>query len=79
MVVPVDLHLDVSGVCCPIPLIQMGKAMQELKPGQTLQIIGNDPIFETAVKDFCHANGHTLLETRPGDNYSITMLIKVGG
>lgn len=79
MSAPVDLHLDVSGVCCPIPLIQMGKAMLELKPGQTLQVVGNDPIFETAVRDFCLANGHTLLETTAGDHYNITMLIRVGG
>lgn len=78
MSTPADLHIDVSGVCCPIPLIQMGKAVKELKAGQTLQVTGNDPIFETAVRDFCKANGHTVLDATPGDNYSVTILIRVG-
>ena len=42
-----DARLDVLGVCCPLPLIQLAKSVNNLKPGQTLEIIGNDPIFES--------------------------------
>ena len=74
-----DVRLDVSGVCCPLPLIRLGMVVKDLKPGQTIEIIGNDPIFESSVRDFCYANSHTLLETRTGDGRRVIMLIQVGG
>ncbi|MDR3394413.1 MAG: sulfurtransferase TusA family protein [Parasulfuritortus sp.] len=74
----IEAHLDVCGVCCPLPLIQLAKAVKELDLGQTIEIIGNDPIFETSVRDFCQANGHTILDVRQGDNRKISILIQVG-
>jgi TusA-related sulfurtransferase len=74
-----DSVIDVSGVCCPLPLIQLAKAMHELKPGQTLRITGNDPLFEPAVTDFCTSNRHEILAVTPGAKGSVTIHIKVGG
>lgn len=79
MATDVDSHLDVSGVCCPLPLIQLAKSVKDLKPGQTLEVKGNDPIFESSVRDFCQANGHAVLDVKTGDSRSVTMLLKVGG
>ena len=39
----IDSRLDVTGVCCPLPLIQLAKTTRSLKTGQTLEITGNDP------------------------------------
>lgn len=75
----VDLRLDVLGVCCPLPLIQLAKAVKDLKPGQMLSITGNDPIFEPSVRDFCQANGHAVLEVITDDQRRVTVLIRVGG
>jgi tRNA 2-thiouridine synthesizing protein A len=75
----IDTRLDVMGVCCPLPLIQLAKSVNNLKPGQTLEIIGNDPIFETSVRDFCQVNGHAVLEVSTDDKHSVSMLIRVGG
>ncbi len=75
----IDLRVDVSGVCCPLPLIQLAKSVNSLKSGQTLNITGNDPIFETSVRDFCQANGHAVLEVTADDKHSVSMLIRVGG
>lgn len=79
MAANVDSRLDVSGVCCPLPLIELAKSIKDLQPGQTLAVTGNDPIFESSVRDFCQANGHTVLDVKTGDNRSVTMRIKVGG
>ncbi len=75
----IDSRIDASGVCCPLPLIQLAKSVNDLKPGQTLGTISNDPIFETSVRDFCQANGHAVLEVTADDNHSVPMLIRVGG
>ncbi|NTV94439.1 MAG: sulfurtransferase TusA family protein [Thiobacillus sp.] len=72
-------QLDVCGVCCPLPLIQLAKAVQELAGGQLLEITGNDPIFEPTVRDYCQVNGHTVLEIRNDAERRVTILIRVGG
>ncbi len=74
-----DAVVDVSGVCCPLPLIQLARAVRTLKPGQTLLITGNDPLFEPAVTDFCTSNSHEVLAVTPGDNGCVSMRIKIGG
>lgn len=76
---PVDVQLDVSGTCCPVPLIQMAKAVQKMQPGQTLEITGNDPLFETAVRDFCQTRGCALLSAEPRDGGRICMTLRIGG
>jgi TusA-related sulfurtransferase len=74
----IDFRLDVRGECCPLPLIQIAQSIRTLKRGQVLEISGNDPIFETSMRDFCRANGHDVLEVTPGGNHSVSMLIRVG-
>lgn len=75
----VDLRVDVCGTCCPVPLIELTRAANSLRPGQTLEIIGNDPVFETAVHNYCQSNGHAVLEVTTRDDQSVHFLIKVGG
>ncbi len=79
MAADVDSRRDVSGTCCPVPLIQLAQSVRELRPGQTLEITGNDPIFEPSVRDFCQAHGHAVLEAAAGANHSVRILIRVGG
>lgn len=73
----IDLRLDVRGVCCPLPLIQIAQSIKTLKRGQTLEIRGNDPIFETSMRDFCRANDHAVLDVTTGNDRSVSMLIRV--
>jgi tRNA 2-thiouridine synthesizing protein A len=53
--------LDAKGLHCPLPVLRARKAMKEVPPGGTLQVLATDP---SAVKDFaafCEATGHSLL------------------
>jgi tRNA 2-thiouridine synthesizing protein A len=79
MTMATDVRLDVSGTCCPVPIIQMAKAVQQMAPGQTLEIIGNDPLFEISIRDFCQARGHVLLSVAPGDGGNVYMTLRIGG
>lgn len=74
----IEARLDVCGVCCPLPLIQLAKSVQELAHGQVLEIIGNDPVFEPTVRDFCQVNGHAVVEVRHEDSRRVAILIRVG-
>lgn len=79
MVPSVPTCLDVRGVCCPLPLIHLAKAAKLLAPGETIEIMGNDPIFETTVRDYCRENGHDVLEVKPAGSGGVSILIRVGG
>lgn len=74
----VDLRVDVSGTCCPMPLIELTKAIKTLQPGQTLEIVGNDPIFESAVHNFCQTNGHRVLNVTAHPGHQVSIVIQVG-
>lgn len=59
--------LDVKGLNCPSPIIQVKKAMNSLQSGDTLEILSTDP---GAVKDFdifCLATGGQLKESSEED------------
>lgn len=58
-----DQEIDVCGTSCPMPLIKIRKAVNALNSGQTLQITGDDPIFEESVRDLCDAAGFKILGT----------------
>jgi TusA-related sulfurtransferase len=79
MTADADMSLDVSGVCCPLPLIRLAQAMKSLTSGQTLVITGNDPIFERSVREFCTANRHEVLEVSAAPDRRVTMRLRVGG
>jgi TusA-related sulfurtransferase len=74
----VDLEIDVCGQCCPMPLVGLAKSIGDLKSGQTIEITGNDPIFETTVRDFCRANGHTIIGVTALGSDSVCIQIRVG-
>jgi len=72
----VDKDLDVVGMACPIPLITVAKEVRTMQPGQLLRIIGNDPLFEVTILDFCREGGHEVKESsRDGKKVSITIVV----
>lgn len=66
--------LDVKGLNCPLPILKARKALKDIAPGATLQVLATDP---GAVKDFeafCRATGNELVEsTVDGKVYSFVI------
>lgn len=58
-----DKEIDVTGKSCPMPLIALAREVRQLRPGQTVRIVGNDPIFEESIVEFCLEGGHEIVET----------------
>jgi len=69
--------LDVCGMCCPMPLISLSKSVTSLGPGEMLKILGDDPIFEQGVRDFCEMNQHQVLSVKPQTGRAIEIIIKI--
>lgn len=72
-----DDRLDVCGMCCPMPLISITKSVGLLKSGNILEIIGDDPVFEQGVRDFCELNQHEIISVKPQEGRVIEIKIKI--
>jgi len=72
----VDKDIDVVGKACPIPLITVAKEVRTMQKGQLLRIVGNDPLFEVTILDFCREGGHEVQETSR-DGKKVSILFKV--
>lgn len=67
--------LDVTGMTCPMPLIEIRTAVDALHPGDCVEVRGDDPIFESTVRDFCSANDHTIVSVET-QGHAVVMRIR---
>lgn len=70
-----DKSLDACGLCCPGPLMQVKKTMDDLKEGQILKVIASDPGFYEDIKAWCQRTNNELVDLNK-DKSNITALIK---
>jgi len=71
-----DKDIDIVGNACPIQLITVAKEVRTMQKGQLLRIVGNDPLFEATILDFCREGGHEVQETGcDGKKISITFKV----
>ena len=56
-----DKMLDVRGLTCPLPTLKAKKALAELAPGGTLEVLATDPGAVGDLQAVCEASGDTLL------------------
>lgn len=55
--------LDVRGVGCPITVLRANRAIKELIPGDTLEILASDSGAPQDFQIFCETTGHKLLDS----------------
>ncbi|MBI4258154.1 MAG: sulfurtransferase TusA family protein [Thaumarchaeota archaeon] len=56
-----DRTLDQRGLLCPLPVINTNKAIQELKPGQILEVLATDPGSKPDFDAWSKSRGHKIL------------------
>ena len=59
--------LDCKGIACPLPIVQISKAMRELEPGEILEVEATDPAFIADVEAWSRKTGNRLIGTESGD------------
>ncbi len=67
--------LDTKGMNCPLPILKAKKAIKELEPGDTLQVLATDPGSVKDFEAFCRSTGNELVESGE-DGGVFTFLIK---
>lgn len=58
------ITLDCTVLNCPLPILRLSKAVNQLKNGQRLEMIATDPGSVKDVRAWSRQTGHTLVETR---------------
>ena len=57
-----DKVLDAKGLNCPLPILKAKKAINEVSPGGTLEILATDPGAVADFQAFCRQTGNELVE-----------------
>ncbi|WP_340373391.1 sulfurtransferase TusA family protein [Peribacillus sp. FSL E2-0218] len=58
-----DKVLDATGLACPMPIIKTKKAMNEMLPGQVLEIHVTDKGAKADLAAWSKSSGHDLIDT----------------
>ncbi|MGA9524705.1 MAG: sulfurtransferase TusA family protein [Myxococcaceae bacterium] len=53
--------VDATGKACPMPILELARALRDLEIGQTLELLATDPAAEADLKAFCERTGHVLV------------------
>jgi len=56
-----DLRVDTSGKFCPVPILEVSKAIKAVAPGQVVEIVATDPGVEADMPAWCKATKNELV------------------
>lgn len=70
-----DIVLDAKGMRCPLPIVQIAKAVKKMSPGQTLEISADDPAFSEDVKAWCNITGNELESLKNADGVNTAVIL----
>ncbi len=70
-------NVDVTGLQCPGPLMATYDAIQNVEPGDLVQITATDFGFVSDIKNWCETNGHILI-SQETEGKSYISVIKKG-
>ncbi|MDW5563017.1 MAG: sulfurtransferase TusA family protein [Methanomassiliicoccus sp.] len=59
--------LDVKGMMCPMPIVQLAKKMKTMKIGDEVDLIASDIGSKNDVPAWCQRTGNQLVEMKEGN------------
>ena len=65
--------LDARGERCPLPVLRMEKALDQLPAGTTLTVLATDPMAKIDIPLFCTQHGHDCAVATDGDVMRFTI------
>ncbi len=70
-------HLDARRLLCPMPVIRTQNKVEELQPGDTLEVLATDPGVLNDIPAWCRISGHKVLEAGERDG-EFVVIVQVG-
>jgi len=71
-----NFSIDTRGLLCPMPVIRAQDRVEELSPGDRLEVISSDPGALNDIPAWCRINGHTVLD-KGQDGREVRIVIEV--
>jgi len=72
------VHLDLSGLKCPLPVLRTRKALRSMGPGDRIQVICTDPLAAIDLPNLVRETGD-VLEDQQNDGSRLSFLIRKAG
>ena len=63
-----EIHVDVRGETCPVPLVETRKALRKAAPGDVIQVVGTHPASRKEIPMAVEALRLELLSVEGSDN-----------
>lgn len=63
-----DIHVDCRGETCPVPLVELRKALRKAQPGDVLEVVGTHPSSKVEIPMAVKALGLELLRVEGTDD-----------
>lgn len=64
---PMPLEVDCRGETCPVPLVEVRKAIRKASPGDVIEVYGTHPASKQEIPMAVEALGLTLLSVEGAD------------
>ncbi|KFE36874.1 sulfurtransferase TusA family protein [Thioclava atlantica] len=72
----IDLHIDARGLLCPLPVLRLRKALEELPAGALVRLEATDGASWVDVPHFCAQTGHELVEAEDWEGIKVYLVRK---
>jgi NADPH-dependent 2,4-dienoyl-CoA reductase/sulfur reductase-like enzyme/peroxiredoxin family protein/rhodanese-related sulfurtransferase/TusA-related sulfurtransferase len=72
------IKLNACGLQCPGPILQVYKKMEELQPGDVLEVTATDPGFINDIATWAKKTGNTLMGSGKGDKKNVFATLMKG-
>ncbi len=76
IIIKEDQILDCSGLLCPMPIVNVSKAIKELQSGQILKMIATDAGSPPDIEAWSRQTGNELLRSLTEDGKFVFFLKK---
>ena len=57
-----DKEIDCIGLFCPMPIVKTREAIREMRAGELLAMLSDDPASDADMRSWCQGTGHELEE-----------------
>jgi len=55
------MRIDARGHHCPVPTLKLRRQIEHLPPGESVELMADDPMARVDVPHFCNQNNYVLL------------------
>lgn len=64
---PTSTLVDTRGLHCPMPVIELSRAIEAVEAGQTVEVLSDDPSSRIDIPVWCRLKRHELVGVRDVD------------